>query len=145
VDQNIRGIDEGTTVEAFLQQFTMVEGMTAKVYDATGNEIVPDGVRTMRTGDQLRVLGAENVVVNIYPIVLFGDANGDGMISASDLTLISRNIISELQGNQPLIDGIKALAANANHDTMISASDLTLISKHILDVEKKTIDQRGTT
>jgi beta-N-acetylglucosaminidase len=144
-DQNISGIDEGTTVEAFLQQFAMVEGMTAKVYDATGNEIVPDGVRTMRTGDQLRVLGAENVVVNIYPIVLFGDANGDGMISASDLTLISRNIISELQGNQPLIDGIKALAANANHDTMISASDLTLISKHILDVEKKTIDQRGTT
>jgi beta-N-acetylglucosaminidase len=136
VDQNIRGIDEGTTVEAFLQQFTMVEGMTAKVYDATGNEIVPDGVRTMRTGDQLRVLGAENIVVNIYPIVLFGDANGDGKISSSDLTLILRHVLGENTLTGPYV-----ISANANFDTKVSSSDLTMILRHVLD--ETTINQRG--
>lgn len=137
-NQNISGIDEGTTIETFLQQFFMVEGMMAKAFDATGNEIIPDGVRTMRTGDQMRVLGPDNVVVNIYPVVIFGDANGDGKISSSDLTLILRHVLGE-----NTLTGPNAIAANANHDTKVSSSDLTLILRHILD--ETTINQRGTT
>lgn len=59
------------------------------------------------------------------PVVLAGDANGDGAVSVADLTLIASYILAG-QGD------INAKAADINGDGIISVADLTMVANKIL-------------
>lgn len=58
-----------------------------------------------------------------------GDVNGDGIISASDYTLVKKHVLGT--GS---ISGSALNAADYNNDGIISASDYTLIKKSVLGI-----------
>lgn len=131
-NNTIDGIPPGVTVSNFLTAFTMINGGSAKIVTAVGVDKSPDAV--VASGDRLLVYNAENVLVYDVNILLYGDANGDGKISSSDLTVIVRHVLKK-----STITGAGLLAADANHDGKVSSSDLTVIVRHVL--KKSTITQ----
>lgn len=124
-DNTIAGISPGITVSNFIAGFTMINGGTAKMVTATGTDKLPDAA--VATGDRLLVSNAEGVLTYDVSILLYGDANGDGKISSSDLTVIVRHVLKK-----STITGAGLLAADANHDGKVSSSDLTVIVRHVL-------------
>jgi beta-N-acetylglucosaminidase len=131
-DNTIAGIPPGITASNFLTGFTMINGGTAKMVTAIGTDKSPDAV--VASGDRLLVYNAESVLIHDVSILLYGDANGDGKISSSDLTVIVRHVLKK-----STITGAGLLAADANHDGKVSSSDLTVIVRHVL--KKSTITQ----
>jgi beta-N-acetylglucosaminidase len=132
---NLSGLTVGSTAPNFLAGLTMLDGATAVAYDASGLEI-SDLERKIRTGDQLKVYDSANNLVATYTLIIYGDANGDGKISSSDLTVVYRHVLK-----YSYITGPFLMAANANHDGKTSSSDLTMLYRHVLKYTE--IDQRG--
>lgn len=80
---------------------------------------------TIVTGDKVTIsTGSEE---KTYTIVLYGDTNGDGNISAIDLLNVQKLII-----NKSNLSGAYYKAADTNKDGKISAIDLLNVQKHIL-------------
>ena len=66
----------------------------------------------------------DDSVVAVYTIVIFGDLNGDGLVTSSDITLLKRfinGIASE--GEAPTV----YMAADLNNDGTVSSTDLTYV------------------
>lgn len=123
----------GTNVSTFSSGITLLNGGQLEFLNATGSVISqPDHI--MASGDRVRILDASSNPVYDYPIVIYGDANGDGKISSSDLTIICRHVLKKTT-----LTGIAAIAADVNRDGKISSSDLTIICRHVL--KKSTIEQ----
>lgn len=80
---------------------------------------------TIVTGDKVTIsTGTEE---KTYIIVLYGDTNGDGSISAIDLLNVQKIII-----NKSNLAGAYYKAADTNKDGKVSAIDLLNVQKHIL-------------
>ena len=80
---------------------------------------------TVVTGDKVTIsTGNEE---GTYTIILYGDTNGDGAISAIDLLNVQKIII-----NKSNLSGAYYKAADTNKDGKISAIDLLNVQKHIL-------------
>jgi uncharacterized repeat protein (TIGR02543 family) len=74
------------------------------------------------------------------PFIDYGDVNGDGIISAADVTMLRSYIAAQdkeawLEEN-PFFN---ALNADANGDGFINAADVTLIRRWIAAVDKSTV------
>lgn len=131
-DNTIAGVTPGITASNFLTGFTMKNGGIMKMVTAIGTDKAPDAI--VASGDRLLIYNAENVLVHDVSILLYGDANGDGKISSSDLTVIVRHVLKK-----STMTGAGLLASDANHDGKVSSSDLTVIVRHVL--KKSTITQ----
>ena len=102
-----------------------------KKYDATisvnikdkNNNIKTSG--TIYTGDKV-IIGNGNSE-KTYTIVIYGDTNGDGTISAIDLLNVQKIIL-----NKSSLSGANLKAADTNKDGKVSAIDLLSVQKHIL-------------
>ncbi len=82
---------------------------------------------TIVTGDKVTIsTGSEE---KTYIVVLYGDTNGDGNISAIDLLNVQKLII-----NKSNLNGAYYKAADTNKDGKISAIDLLNVQKHILGI-----------
>lgn len=57
---------------------------------------------------------------------LYGDVNGDGIISNADVTLLQRYIVKSAT-----LDKYQLIAANVNGDNYVDVNDATMISKLI--------------
>ena len=68
-----------------------------------------------------------------YTILIYGDVNGDGKITASDYMTIKNHImdIKKLSDQEKLY-------ADANKDGKVTASDYMTIKNHIMDIKKIT-------
>ncbi len=82
---------------------TIATGMTAKIYDASGNFVVD------------------------YQCVVTGDINGDGAISITDLVQINNNLLKK-----NILTGAFQNASDVNGDGKTTISDLVLINYHLL-------------
>jgi len=125
-DQTVSGILPGTSIETALSMFDLKNNATVLACDAAGNPVA-DPKRSVVTGDRIRIMNQDNVLSYEFVIVVYGDSNGDGKISSSDLTVICRHILSVT----PLA-GAALSASDANHDGKTTSSDLTVIARHIL-------------
>ena len=125
-EQTISGMLPGTTIESLAPMFELKNGATMVYCDSAGNP-VSDFKRAAITGDRIRIMNKDNVLSYEFVVVIFGDSNGDGKISSSDLTVICRHILSVTP-----ISGAGLYAADANHDGKTTSSDLTVIARHIL-------------
>ncbi len=125
-DQYLSGIAEQMTAQTFLNGLTLIEGARAEVTDRMGS-VITDMTRIMRTGDRLRVYNSENVITNLYHVILYGDPSGDGRINSYDMTITARHIIKT--GN---LTGIEFLAADVDKSGKINSMDLTMIARHII-------------
>jgi len=133
VDNTIAGIVPGTTITDFAAGITLINGGQAVYMDAAGTPFT-DPAHVLATGDRVQILNAAASPVYEYSVLIYGDANGDGKISSSDLTLICRHVLK-----QSSLAGAAILSSDANHDGKISSSDLTIICRHVL--KQSTITQ----
>ena len=112
------GIEPGTTVE--------------KLKKALGKDIVVNGAKNglVGTGTKVVVGGKE------YTVIIKGDTDGDGKITATDYIRVRLHILKRIR-----LDGEKLLAAHASTEIgkNVSAADYIAIRLHIL--KKKLIVQ----
>lgn len=124
--QFISGLYEQMTVETFIGGLTMIEGATAQYCDSLGNTVT-NMSRIICTGDRLYVYDAGGILKNVFTIILYGDATGDGRINSYDLTSIARHIIRDLTLTEQA-----QIAADVDRSGRINSYDLTLIAWHVI-------------
>ena len=92
----------------------------AYVTDAKGNKVTTGTVGTgytFRTDEQK------------FNLLIRGDVDGDGSISAIDLLYVKRHML-----NVKKLTGVYLQAANVNSDSNVDAIDLLYIKRHILKI-----------
>lgn len=129
----ISKVAPGTNLSSFSSGITLLNGGKLEFLNATGS-VISQQDHMLVSGDRVRILDASSNPVYDYPIVIYGDANGDGKITSSDLTVICRHVLKKTT-----LTGVAAIAADVNRDGKITSSDLTLICRHVL--KKTTIEQ----
>jgi len=103
-------------------RFTFADYLTKKITDKNGATLNPLSTRNLRTGD--RVVFTNEAGYNVYDfeIQVFGDSNGDGQVSQTDLdSMASRVIAGE---NKPYI-------MDFNSDGKSSLTDIVLFARYI--------------
>lgn len=129
---NVSKITVGTSAKTFLSGITVKNG-SLKLVTSDGSTVSNSTV--MATGMKLQVLNASSQVYKTYTIIIYGDANGDGEITARDMLALKRHIlgITTLTGNA-------LTAADTDNDGNVTARDMLAIKREILDI--KSIEQR---
>ena len=84
----------------------------------------------MGTGDILRLYRGATVTAS-YPVVIYGDVNGDGAVTSQDLRVTQKHIL----GIQTLT-GYAYTAADADRNGQLTSQDLRTVQKYILHVTK---------
>lgn len=117
----ITGVAPGTTASAFMNNL-VASGYTVTVYNSDG--------KTVNTG----VVGTGNIISVTngsqsysYTVIIYGDVNGDGAITALDLLKIQKHIIGSSS-----LSGAYLEAANVKKSGQVSALDLLKVQKHII-------------
>jgi hypothetical protein len=95
-DNNISGITLGNTASEMLQKIVFAQGYTGNVVNADGT----DQSGAVGTGDRLIVKDQNGAVIHDFPVIIYGDFNGDGKIDIYDLIEIRWHLTQtkELQG-----------------------------------------------
>ena len=81
----------------------------------------------MGTGCNIQLIGALGESKN-YSLVIYGDVNGDGNRTITDLVQIARH----LNGSKELSNEIVKMAADVNQDGEITMDDVSALSSYIL-------------
>ena len=98
--------------------------------DKNGNS---KGSGFVSTGDKLQVYKG-NSLYKAYPIIIFGDINGDGTISLKDMVYVQR-LLLEIDDAK----GTQLLAYDVNNDSKCTLLDMVMIQRHLLGI--KSISQ----
>ena len=110
---NIVGIKPGTKVETFKSN---IIGTGIQVFNQSGTELTTGQIvgtgMTMKSGSET------------YTLIISGDLNGDGQVSATDLSKIKQHLI-ELR----LLEGAYLEAADVDDDENVTITDLSRIRK----------------
>ena len=109
----------------FAKKFSVSNG-SVKITSSNGN--TKSG--NVGTGDQVRVYDAAGTLKYTYNVVIYGDTNGDGTISALDLLRVQKDILSLSD-----LTGLYNSAADTNKDGKVTALDLLQVQKHILKLK----------
>lgn len=129
-DKYIFGIDIGTNTSRLVTNIlTYNNSNGVLIKDANGNAKTND---IFKTGDTVTITGSDGS--KTYEVVIYGDVNGDGKVSAVDYMKIKNYILKK-----STIKGANLEAADVNKDGKISAVDYMKIKNHIL--KKSTIIQ----
>ena len=96
-----------------------------KILDSKNNEII-SGI--VSTGQKIIVT---TDTTETYNVVVFGDTNGDGKISAQDFSKIKSHILKS-----STLTGSYISAADVNKDGKVSAQDFSKVKSHILGASK---------
>lgn len=121
-DSYLSGFTLGTPVKSLISQIKSVN-KNATVTVTDGGAAVADST-LVATGQVLTIQDAAGTYT--YTCVVYGDANGDGRIAATDLLAVKKHIL----GTQTL-SGAYARAAQLS-GSKIAATSLLAIKKHIL-------------
>ncbi len=103
----VYGITPGDNVEDY---FKVTNGTLDLVANSSGYK---NG-----TGAIVNVKNSSGTVVDTYTVIIFGDVNGDGEITANDYGVVQRASLGA-----PLGEGIQTMAADVNADNSVTAAD----------------------
>ncbi len=117
-DDYLTGVNPGTDVAAFLKNFQLTNGGTVTVLDAKGAAVTSGNI-----GTGYRVKTPQQQ----FTVLINGDVNKDGNISALDLLYIKRHML-----NLATLDAVAKKAADVKADNAADAYDLLYIKRHIL-------------
>ncbi len=124
IDQNngfIYGLEARITISVFENSFTELTGDARLVY--TPNSGV------LGTGTRVELVDNKtDAVIAIYYIVIFGDVNGDGMITVEDKTMIKS--VASYQSTFAAGSAFK-YAADLTQDGIIDTFDLNIVGASI--------------
>ena len=122
----INGIEPGMSVEEIKTKLNVSAG-TAEIQDSSGNAKAEGKICT---GDKIVVKDNSGNVVYSYNAVIYGDVNGDGVISIKDLLIIRKCILGAMS-----LEEIYGQAGNANRDDAgVTIKDVLVLRKYILGV-----------
>ncbi len=121
----ITGLSFGTKTDAFITNMGLGTGMKAALSGADGSAKVNGDV--MKNGDTVKISDAEGKMIFQGTVLLFGDVNGDGKLSVSDMIKVRNHILQTA-----ILEGIQLASADCNHDSKISVSDMIKIRNQIL-------------
>ena len=127
IGETVTGVQPATEAKAFIAALKVKDG-TAQLY-ATDGKKKADG--TVATGDILRLYDKENKLVASYPVVIYGDVNGDGKVNSVDLRRAQRYILGVIK-----MEGYFLTAADANRDGKVNSVDLRRAQRYILGILK---------
>lgn len=132
-ESGIWGIKPGTAPNELLSKLTS-DGGTLSVISPQGAAKV-DG--SMSTGDFVRTVYGDGTSYFDLPVVLYGDIDGDGSISNSDLDALRQHIL-----NVTKLAGPYLAAADLSHDGAVDSLDVLLLIKNLNGVY--SIKQKGS-
>ena len=115
------------TITQFLQMFGQDQRDRVTVRDANGNFVKVANYSSVMVGTGFKLELNDNsgkIIDEIY-VVIYGDLNGDGIISAADATLITNYLNGKATFNE-----FQTQAADVNHDGKVNKSDRTMIKDH---------------
>ncbi len=121
--KNLWGITLGTSVKSLTSKIKgKYKTVSVNIKNKDGNTKT-DGV--IVTGDKVTITTKQESTT--IEVIIFGDTNGDGYISAIDILSAQKHIL----GYTTLL-GTSFKAADINKDGVISAYDLLQFQKHVL-------------
>ncbi len=120
IEETIQGIAPGTTVEQFLQNFTLSDSeATLLVVDRAGAEVTG----AVGTGCALQIVKGDTVLTT-YPLLIHGDVNGDGHIDSTDARLTLQYAVKKI----PALP--EDLAADVDGSGKTDSTDARLILQY---------------
>lgn len=123
IGTNITGIAPGTTAADLLKHLK-VENGTTQLVNAAGAAVSGNAA----TGHMVQVLSGGKVFAS-YPLVIYGDVSGDGVVSSKDLLMAQKHILGISK-----ISGAALAAADSGKDGKLTSSDLLRTQKQILGI-----------
>ena len=127
--ENISGFKIGSDVSEIIKDIkNKYKNAVVKFYDSNNNEIEKGLVAT---GQKITII---HNTPKTYNIIIKGDTNGDGKVSAIDYSKVKLDIL-----NTNKLDGVYSIAADTSGDGKISAIDYSKIKSHILKIN--TLEQ----
>lgn len=122
----ITKVAENTAVAGFVGDFSVGTG-SVRLFSADGKAKDSGNVGT---GDVLKLFDSAGKELGAYSVVIYGDVNGDGKISALDLLRIQKYLLGTVK-----LSGAYATAADVTKDGSVKALDLLRIQKHLLGTQ----------
>ena len=117
------------TVEQFVSSLGITAGYQVQVLKADGTP----QTEMIGTGNIVRI-SYDNLFSQDYQIVVFGDTNGDGRITSSDLNQTFNHVLQKSE-----LSGIYGNAADIDRNGRVTSADLNQIFNHVL--QKSIIPQ----
>ena len=126
----ITGVEPGTTVSQASSKIN-ANGNIVKYYDKNGNETSG----SIGTGTVVKEFDSTGkTLISSYTIVIYGDVNGDGTISTSDVLAMRRHLFGYVK-----LSGVYATAADTNKDgSVASTSDILALRRHLFGYVRLT-------
>ena len=121
-EAGLRGIKPGVTPAELLSKLKS-DGGTLAVISSDGAAKTEGN---MATGDFVRTVYGGGTSYFDLPVVLFGDTDGNGSISSSDLDALRQHIL-----NVTKLAGPYLAAADISHDGAVDSLDVLLLMKHL--------------
>lgn len=123
IGKYVSGITPGTKADVVISNIKSTSG-TVSVVNANGK--VNTGI--VKTGDIVKTKTKE------YPIIIYGDVSGDGVISTLDLLYLQRHLLEVKK-----LTSVYLEAANTNRQNDgITTLDLLYMQRHLLDIKQIT-------
>jgi len=134
----IYGFEVGTTVEQLAKEVSTI-GCSYRIVDADRNEKAAGSV--LATGNLIQITDSSGSIIKEFPIVIYGDVNGDGEISEKDMLYMQRHILG-----MTVLTGPYAEAADINWSDLqkdadgakastVSAKDMLYLQRHLLGTQ----------
>ena len=118
----IIGLRTGLTDSALKSNFFEMENVTVSIKKVMG--------RTVGTGTKITVKSTlDNSVIGEYVILIYGDINGDGMI-----TMLDSSILLSYLNKGATFTAVQKLAANVNGDRYVNFVDVRMLNNVIYKV-----------
>lgn len=127
VGANIAGIPLGTNANDVLNNISVSpEGTVSRLVNKDGTQ----NTGTVKTGDVLHIYYG-HALVKQYPVVIYGDIDGNGQVNILDLAYVKRHILGV-----STLSGPYALAANIDKvNDGVTILDLTYMKRHVLGIQ----------
>ncbi|SHJ21708.1 dockerin type I domain-containing protein [Parasporobacterium paucivorans] len=124
-DGFLSGVSLGTSTSAACSAFTL-KNCTGRFLNADGTP----NTGIVGTGSSYVVYDNAGGIISKYPVIIYGDVNGDGNVNSADALYLKRHIL-----NISLLSGVYAQAGNVDKSgSGINSLDMLYLKRHILSI-----------
>lgn len=134
-EENVTNIIPGTTVSIFASRLTIGGNVNLIFKDSQQNQfastdtIATTGLNAIGTGTEVDLL-VNGVIKSSYKAIIYGDVDGDGMVSVTDIVDVKRDLL-KIES----LAGVYEDSGDITSEGKISISDILAIKKHILGIQ----------
>ncbi len=121
-DGIITNVRDMTTVSDFVADFNNSD----KLFVVDSSDKILSDSSVITTGCTVYTLTGDGNILDSATVIVYGDVNGDGKISAADYMKIKRTI-----KDTSMLSGVYITAADVNKDGKIAAADYMMVKRHI--------------